>query len=73
LVLRPRNRLWSDRGRGYKHLDDYARRIGKTEQDEGQSVLVVLDPNSETIAGRSQSFVDIKKGAAYLAMLRGGA
>lgn len=58
------------RARGYKHLDDYARRIGKTEQDEGQSVLVVLDPNSETIAGRSQSFVDIKKGAAYLAMLR---
>lgn len=58
------------RTRGYKHLDDYARRIGKYEQDEGQSVLVVIDPNAKTMAGRAMAFVDVEKGAAYLAHLR---
>lgn len=58
------------RVRGYKHLDDYARRIGKYEQEEGQSVLVVFDPNSKTSTGRMTAFVDIEKGADYLTWLR---
>lgn len=58
------------RVRGYKHMDDYARRIGKYEQDEGQAILVVLDPNATTKAGRMMAFVDIEKGANYLNTLR---
>lgn len=58
------------RVRGYKHMDGYARRIGKYEQEEGQSILVVLDPNAETQAGRAIAFADVKKGAEYLAFLR---
>lgn len=56
--------------RGYKHMDDYARRIGKFEQDEGQSILVIFDPTSTSRAGRMQAFVDIEKGAAVLSHLR---
>lgn len=56
--------------RGYKHLDDYARRIGKYEQDEGQSILVVFDPESKSPAGRMKAFVDIGEGADYLTWLR---
>lgn len=58
------------RARGYKHLDDYARRIGKYEQDEGQSILVVLDPNAKTKAGRMMAFVDVQRGADYLSLIR---
>lgn len=59
------------RVRGYKHNDDYARRIGKYDQEEGQSILVIFDPNSKSQAGRVQAFVDIRKGAAVLTALRG--
>lgn len=58
------------RVRGYKHLDEYARRIGKYEQEEGQSILVVFDPNAGSQAARTQAFVDIEMGAKYLSMLR---
>lgn len=58
------------RTRGYKHLDDYARKIGKLEQEEGQSILVVFDPAAKSQAGRLQAFVDIEKGARVLSLLR---
>lgn len=58
------------RVRGYKHLDDYARRIGKYEQEGGQSILVIFDPTAETRAGRIQAFVDVAKGAEFLTFLR---
>lgn len=58
------------RARGYKALDPYARRIGKYEQEEGQSVLVVFDPASTSRAGRMTAFVDPEEGAAYLAFKR---
>jgi hypothetical protein len=58
------------RVRGYKHLDEYARRIGKYEQEDGQSILVVLDPTATTKSARCQAFVDVKKGAEYLTWLR---
>lgn len=58
------------RCRGYKHLDDYARRLGKYEQDEGQSILVIFDPNAKTMAGRMRAFADVEAGADYLTWLR---
>jgi len=58
------------RVRGYKHLDSYATRIGKHEQEEGQSILVVIDPQSPSRAGRVVSFVDVERGVKYLNMLR---
>lgn len=59
------------RARGYKFLDDFARRIGKYDQQNGQSILVVLDPNAKSQAGRVIPFVDVEAGAAYLKFLRG--
>lgn len=61
------------RVRGYKHMDDYARRLGKYEQDEGQSVLVILDPNAKSKAERTKAFTDVETGAKYLAWLRANA
>lgn len=58
------------RVRGYKHLDDYARKIDKREQNDGQSIMVVFDPSASTRSGRTQAFVDIAKGATYLTWLR---
>lgn len=58
------------RVRGYKFNDDYARRIGKTEQKEGASILVIIDPNSKTASGKIITFVDVEKGANYLKFLR---
>lgn len=57
------------RVRGYKHLDEYARRIGKYEQEQGQSILVIFDPRADS-ANRAQAFVDVEKGAKYLSFLR---
>jgi hypothetical protein len=56
--------------RGYKHLDDYARRLGKYEQEEGQSVLVIFDPHAKTQASRVMAFADVEAGAGYLSWLR---
>ncbi len=58
------------RVRGYKFNDDYARRIGKTEQQEGASILVIIDPNAKTQAGKITTFVDVENGAKYLQFLR---
>lgn len=58
------------RVRGYKHHDDYARRLGKYEQQEGQSVLVVLNPEARAMASRAMAFADVEAGADYLTWLR---
>lgn len=58
------------RTRGYKHHDDYALKIGAHEQEEGQSILVVIDPEAKSRAGRVQAFVDIERGVEYLKTLR---
>lgn len=58
------------RARGYKHIDAYAKRIGKLDQEDGQSILVVFDPDAPTKAGRVIDFIDIERGAQYLNMLR---
>jgi len=58
------------RTRGYKHHDDYARKIGKYEQEEGQSILVVFDPLAQAQTSRAVAFPDIERGAEYLKWLR---
>lgn len=58
------------RVRGYKYMDDYARRIGVIEQREGASVLLVVDPNAKTRGGRTLAFQDVEQGADYLTYLR---
>lgn len=59
------------RTRGYKFNDDYARRIGKTEQDSGSSIFTVINPLASTPEGRIIPFVDVEAGVDYLQFLRG--
>jgi hypothetical protein len=54
------------RVRGYKFLDDYARRLGITEQTTGCSAVTVFDPETRKIT----VFSDVEEGAAYLAFKR---
>lgn len=54
------------RVRGYKFMDEYARRIGKTEQKHGSGCLTIFDPRDRTITRH----MDIEKGAAFLTSLR---
>jgi hypothetical protein len=58
------------RTRGYKFNDDYARRIGKTEQDSGSSIFTVINPLASTPEGRIIPFVDVETGTDYLQHLR---
>ena len=58
------------RTRGYKFNDDYARHIGKQDQEGGSSIFTIIDPNSKTREGRIIPFADVEKGAAYLQFLR---
>ena len=55
------------RVKGYKFLDDYARRLGKHEQESGCSIMTVFDPRDRSII----YFENIEKGADYLTKLRG--
>lgn len=50
------------RVRGYKFLDDYARRLGIIEQEGGCSMLTVFDPNRKSIT----TFSDVERGAEFL-------
>lgn len=58
------------RVRGYKHHDDHAVHIGAHEQEEGQAILIIFDPNAKSRAGRVQAFVDIERGVEVLNYLR---
>ena len=58
------------RTRGYKHLDDFARKLGHADQEEGQAILTIFNPEAKTRAGRIQAFVDVEAGADYLKFLR---
>jgi len=58
------------RTRGFKFMDDYARRIGKTEQEEGCGILTIFNPHSSTRSGRITAFADVESGADYLKWLR---
>lgn len=58
------------RTRGYKFNDEYARRIGKVEQDEGAAIFTIINPHSKTKAGRVMAFADVEQGVDYLQWLR---
>jgi len=54
------------RVRGYKFLDDYARRLGIIEQESGCSILTVFDPSRESMT----TFSDVERGVEFLNVLR---
>ncbi len=54
------------RVRGYKFLDDYARRMGIIEQEGGCSLMTVFDPGKRSIT----TFSDVERGAEFLTMVR---
>lgn len=58
------------RMRGYKFMDDYARRIGKQDQQGGSSIFTVINPLASTPEGRIIPFVDVETGVNYLKFLR---
>lgn len=58
------------RVKGYKDWDEYAHVKGFDQQSEGRSAVVVVNPHSETKAGRHRVFLDLAEGAEYLQMLR---
>lgn len=54
------------RVRGFKFMDDYARRHGFKEQSQGCSALTIFDPAKQSIS----VFTDIEEGAEYLTYKR---
>jgi hypothetical protein len=54
------------RVRGYKFMDEYARRLGLHEQKEGCAAVTVFDPDRQQIT----SFSDAEVGADFLKHLR---
>lgn len=60
---------WLGRCRGYKFIDDYAERHGHAPQEQGASVLAVIDPR-QSGANRITCFADMEVGAEYLQSLR---
>lgn len=56
--------------RGYKHMDDHARRLGLQEQEEGQGVLTIINPLAGNRAGRIMAFADVESGVDFLKFLR---
>lgn len=60
------------RVRGYKHHDDFARKLGFFDQKDGASILTIIDPKADRLR-RVTAFVDVEAGADYLTWLRGRA
>jgi hypothetical protein len=58
------------RVRGYKKWDEYAFVKGFEQQDEGATGVAVIDPNSETMAGRCRTFLDVLEAQEYLGWLK---
>jgi len=54
------------RVRGYKFLDDHARRLGFKEQAQGCAGLTVFDPQTTSIS----TFLDVEEGVSFLNMKR---
>ena len=61
---------WLIRARGYKYLDDYAEKLGHASQEEGATVLSVIDPNASSMAGFVQCFTDLEEGLEFLTWKR---
>ena len=58
---------WLARCRGYKFHDTYAFVKGFEQQNFGQSILQVIDPNNQNPVSWVQCFADPAEGADYLA------
>ena len=58
------------RARGYKFLDTHAARWQFAEQQNGASIVTVLDPLTDNPMGRVRVFGDVREGADFLAYLR---
>ena len=56
------------RVRGFKFMDDFARRLGLKEQSDGCSGISIFDPDNQSIT----TFLDIEEGAKFLTMKRSG-
>lgn len=50
------------RVRGYKFLDDYARRLGLPEQEEGCGAITIFDPAKQRVS----VYLDVEEGVAAL-------
>ena len=61
--------VWIGRARGYKFHDSHAQRHGYPEQQHGQAILQVIDPDAGPV-GFVQCFADVEEGADYLAWKR---
>jgi len=57
---------WLARCRGYKFHDTYAMVKGFDQQNFGQAIFQLIDPQSESPTSRVQCFVDPQAGADYL-------
>lgn len=60
---------WAVRARGYKFIDEYARKLGFADQQYGASILTVFDPEADG-PGSIQCFADIEEGAEFLKFKR---
>lgn len=58
------------RARGYKYLDEFARRRNYVIQQTGASIVTVFDPVTTSPVRRVQCFADVEAGADYLTWLR---
>tara|TARA_R100000315_G_C5229114_1_gene140060 strand:+ start:200 stop:1234 length:1035 start_codon:yes stop_codon:yes gene_type:complete len=58
------------RARGYKYLDEFARRRNYVVQQCGASIVTVFDPQATSPARLVQMFADVEAGADYLTWLR---
>jgi len=58
------------RCRGYKVLDEFARRRNYVIQQCGASIVTVFDPTTTSPVRRVQMFADVEAGADYLTWLR---
>jgi hypothetical protein len=58
---------WLARARGYKFHDTYAFVKGFEQQNFGQSIMQVIDPQNDSPVSWTQCFADPQEGADYLA------
>lgn len=61
---------WLVRSRGYKTIDEYAEKLGHGSQDEGATVVAVIDPAARSEAGFVTCFSDMEEGADFLTFKR---
>lgn len=61
---------WLARTRGYKFIDSHAMNLGHQDQQEGASILQVIDPHATTMSNFVLCFADLEHGADYLTWLR---